>query len=879
MAVTVEQLSVKISADAKEFSQVLGKITTQLDSLQNETSKVGKSIGGNLFGTMIKANAVTAVLGRTIGALGGTLKNVGTSIVKNGSSFSRLGVATQVVAKNAGITTEQLKGLNEQLVEANTYGSVADSVIRNLALSGLVQMADGLKAVDARTGETATGVNALVLSVKDLGAVAGVGSGQAIQEITRFINTGEQTQAVREMLAGIANLRIEYNEFGKELSAQEQAQARMNIVMREAGKSFGAYALTYETSGKIISSIGEVIRNIAEIIGSALEPILRVASSGILQLFNAIRASLFSAEDGFVDLGLTVRNWATSVAGYIVVVIRVLGALLSRLPVVGKNFNSLANFSLKNLKASDKLGSSVANTGGAMKDASKDAKALKKELAGLAGFDELNVLKEPDAGTETGGVSGAGALGGGLGEGGLVDIEDINKTAELVNAKVLEIQEKFKGLKKVFQPVLDFIIKFKTPILIVIGLIALFAVAIANLFIGAKVFGIITTALTFLKAILAPIVAVLGGISAPILIAVVAITALVAGFVYMYRNSETVRNAVQQLGDTLKMVMQNIWDAMQPVIEIIKNQLIVIVDKLGMIFKWLWENVLKPFIETVLVKLIEGFKIAIDIIGKVIVVVLKVAETVLTYLIPYLSMLWNTAKIVFEGIGHIVAWVWNSMLKPYLTNLWNFITGFIVPVLQTLWAVFSAIFNKLADKAREAWAGIKNAMQPVTSWIEDKVVPVIQKIADKFKEVWDSIKSSMAGVWEGISSNIKTGINWIIGHLQTLRTRINTLLEGASKLATSIPGGKPITYRIPEIHKLAKGGVVQEATMAMIGESGAEVVMPLENNTGWIDKLAERIGSGGNTIVVKIGEEEVYNKFIDFVNDKTMASNTQILRI
>ena len=67
--------------------------------------------------------------------------------------------------------------------------------------------------------------------------------------------------------------------------------------------------------------------------------------------------------------------------------------------------------------------------------------------------------------------------------------------------------------------------------------------------------------------------------------------------------------------------------------------------------------------------------------------------------------------------------------------------------------------------------------------------------------------------------------------------------------------------------------------MAMIGESGAEVVMPLENNTGWIDKLAERIGSGGNTIVVKIGEEEVYNKFIDFVNDKTMASNTQILRI
>lgn len=876
MAVTVEELSVKISADAKEFSEVLADVSSKLDSLQGDTGKIGKALGSNLIGTMLKANVATAVLGKAFNQIGNTIKGVGSTIIKNGSQFSRLGVATQVVAKNAGISTEQLKNLNEQLIEANTWGSTADSVIRNLALSGLVEMSQGLEAVDARSGKAVKGVNALILGVKDLGAVAGVESAQAIQDITRFINTGEQTEAVREMLAGIGNLSVEYGEFGQQLSAQEQAQVRMNLVTREATKAFGAYALTYETSGKAFSSIGMALKNVTEVIGSALEPALRVASTGFLQFVNAFRAGLTGVDGGFVDLGLAIRNWAISVAGYLVVVIRVIGSLLSRIPVIGKNFAGLANFSLKHIKASDQLNDSLGGTTKKLKDNTKGAKDLKKELLGLAGFDEMNVIKENDAGA--GDAGSDNALSPKLPGSGLINVDEINDTADKVNAKVLEIQEKFKGLKKVFQPVLDFIIKFKTPILIVIGLIALFANAIANLFIGAKVFGIITTALTFLKAILAPIVAVLGGISAPILIAVVAITALVAGFVYMYRNSETVRNAVQQLGDTLKMVMQNIWDAMQPVIEIIKNQLIVIVDKLGMIFKWLWENVLKPFIETVLVKLIEGFKIAIDIIGKVIVVVLKVAETVLTYLIPYLSMLWNTAKIVFEGIGHIVAWVWNSMLKPYLTNLWNFITGFIVPVLQTLWAVFSAIFNKLADKAREAWAGIKNAMQPVTSWIEDKVVPVIQKIADKFKEVWDSIKNSMSGVWEGISSNIKTGINWIIGHLQTLRTRINTLLEGASKLATSIPGGKPITYRIPEIHKLAKGGVVQEATIAMIGEKGAEAVVPLENNTEWIDKLADRI-SGGQTVIVKIGEEQIYNKFIDFINDKSMVSNSSILRI
>lgn len=42
---------------------------------------------------------------------------------------------------------------------------------------------------------------------------------------------------------------------------------------------------------------------------------------------------------------------------------------------------------------------------------------------------------------------------------------------------------------------------------------------------------------------------------------------------------------------------------------------------------------------------------------------------------------------------------------------------------------------------------------------------------------------------------------------------------------------------------LAKGGVVDEATLAIIGEQGKEVVMPLENNTEWIDLLAQKLST------------------------------------
>jgi len=42
---------------------------------------------------------------------------------------------------------------------------------------------------------------------------------------------------------------------------------------------------------------------------------------------------------------------------------------------------------------------------------------------------------------------------------------------------------------------------------------------------------------------------------------------------------------------------------------------------------------------------------------------------------------------------------------------------------------------------------------------------------------------------------------------------------------------------------LARGGIVDRPTLALIGERGKEAVMPLENNIGWITDLANSIGA------------------------------------
>lgn len=45
------------------------------------------------------------------------------------------------------------------------------------------------------------------------------------------------------------------------------------------------------------------------------------------------------------------------------------------------------------------------------------------------------------------------------------------------------------------------------------------------------------------------------------------------------------------------------------------------------------------------------------------------------------------------------------------------------------------------------------------------------------------------------------------------------------------------------IPKLARGGIVNQPTQAIIGEAGREAVLPLENNTEWMDILADKISS------------------------------------
>lgn len=195
----------------------------------------------------------------------------------------------------------------------------------------------------------------------------------------------------------------------------------------------------------------------------------------------------------------------------------------------------------------------------------------------------------------------------------------------------------------------------------------------------------------------------------------------------------------------------------------------------------------------------------------------------------------------------IKCWEW-------IKETWNKVaTWFDTNVIQPVVNSFSKLWSKMTGAASDAWEAIKKVF---SNW------------GSFFSGLWDKIKTTFSNIGtniaNAISKSVKSGINGVISAIEnTINMGVN-LINGAIGLINTIPGvsiGRISRLSLP---RLARGGVVDEPTVAQIGEDGAEAVVPLERNTGWIDRLSEKVAQ---SIVVQYGQGNS-NVSLDKVLDK-----------
>ena len=373
------------------------------------------------------------------------------------------------------------------------------------------------------------------------------------------------------------------------------------------------------------------------------------------------------------------------------------------------------------------------------------------------------------------------------------------------------------------------------PLLIVIGtLIGAVGSAFVNF---KKLHGFIKGfpgIMTKLSGIFSNVGTAIGGISAPVLIAVAVIAVLVAAFKHLWDTNEDFRNKMISIWDgivekvtsfvetvkskfaaldidfeTIVAVLKNIWDAfcnfLAPIFEgafqlisdalsAVLDVIIGILDVFIGIFTGNWEQAWEG-LKTIFVAL---WDFIVNTLKNVLNTLKNAADSILQEWGTSWDEFWTMIKDFYVGVWNNIVDFFTGIIQAFsdkILEIWNAITGFFTGIWNTITGVMNSIFTTVS----EVWNAIYTFFEPLltalsylfeTIWMAIKIIVhnVITAIHDKIVEIWTAIyefiepfliaiQSIFETVWGAISTAVSTALNAIKTTVETIWNAIKAFIE------------------------------------------------------------------------------------------------------
>ena len=735
---TLEELKVVITAETSGLKK-------ELDSLKTQLSKTEKTVTKTTGG--IKKALSSLTKGFTATAIVYGLIKVGKQAVQTASDLQEV---QNVVEVSFGSMSAEVDKFAENALKKFGLSKLSAKQFA----STFMAMSNGM-GVAAEAGKNMS-LNLTALA-GDLASFRNVEQDVAFTAL-KSVFTGE-TETLKNfgIVMTEANLEAYALSQGitKSYSAMSQAEKvalRYSFVLNATKGAQGDFARTSNNWANQVRILKEQFKELAGIIGNGLLKVLQP----LIILLNKV-----------LGLAISVANSLSQAFG-------------------GKKIKE-SSTSVSNMASGmSDIASGAEDTSSGLDSADKSAKKLKRTLAG---FDQLNVLSNPDSGSTS---SGAGGGGGDIT--GLANASYIS-TEEEVESGVSKADEYFKQVSEIYHKWFDNLPKLKINFDKEQALEDIKGI-------GLDVLNTISGLGSFVITI---------GIN---LANDLDIGKLANDFISLVKS---VTGLASSLTDVLVPAFEKLYDiGLKPVVEWIG-------EKLHDAFKTL-SGIIDDFAKFV-EENAEGFKAWGEILG-------VVAKAIWSIIEPMADAAWNT----FKGLVLAIYEVFKLLLKILLE-----VGKALVKVVKDpkqAWDDFKSyvgsFFDNMKNKAGSAVSGIKEAFKGIPEWFRT----TFTKAWTNVKNVFSKGGKVFTGIKDGILSGLKAVINVLIrGINKVVAIPFNGLNAALNKLKNvKILGRKPFSklignISVPQIPMLAKGGVITSPTIAMMGEyAGAktnpEIVTP-----------------------------------------------------
>lgn len=417
---TLDELKVMIDAEIAPFRKKMKEVEKQVkgtsDQVKNATAKVREQSNsiGSAFGKLAKF-AGFAILGKKLLDVGMYSAQTALEVSASMNQIKRqMGESSQSFLK---WVNDNANAMNMGVGEATNYGAVYSNLF-----SGFIKDTNKLSAYTAKMLQTS--------------AVVAEGSGRSITDVMERIRSGllGNTEAIEDLGINVNVAMIESTEAFKkfangqswqQLDYQTQQQIRLMAILEQATAKYGN-TLSNSVNGRI-SLFKSLMKDAALNLGNSMLPIIN-AIMPVLNSFAMVLKNVTAKLAEFIALMFNKKATVKDGVGGAV------GDMGNAMKDAAGGAGDLAD-------AVDDAGDSAGGLADNLGDSAKNAKKAAKELLGLLGFDEINILQKPkddDAGGSGGGGGGKGGKGKGGGGGPFKDI--------LPEVELTDMDNQFKSI-------------------------------------------------------------------------------------------------------------------------------------------------------------------------------------------------------------------------------------------------------------------------------------------------------------------------------------------------------------------------------------------------------------------------------------------------